>query len=148
MLFLVVTIAGAHGLWLLPSILSLVGGCKPSSEQGNLETRCRWQMAIFSRKFCHDNWGKMGGMLEQLSNFVHFDTWFYNIWDDIMVFIKLTLSILNLIPWGFDQQTINVGIMGIFMNMGMDQHLYIRLYKFHEFLGTNIQNYHLFLVWS
>jgi len=31
-LFLVVTIAGAHGLWLLPSILSLVGGCKPSSE--------------------------------------------------------------------------------------------------------------------
>jgi hypothetical protein len=90
----------------------------------------------------------MGGMLEQLSNFVHFDTWFYNIWDDIMVFIKLTLSILNLIPWGFDQQTINVGIMGIFMNMGMDQHLYIRLYKFHEFLGTNIQNYHLFLVWS
>jgi hypothetical protein len=46
----------------------------------------------------------MGGMLEQLSNFVHFDTWFYNIWDDIMVFIKLTLSILNLIPWGFDQQ--------------------------------------------
>ncbi|CAK9032965.1 Patched domain-containing protein 3 (RND-type protein RNDEu-3) [Durusdinium trenchii] len=32
-LFLVVTIAGAHGLWLLPSILSLVGGSKPAPEQ-------------------------------------------------------------------------------------------------------------------
>jgi len=31
-LFLVVVIAGAHGLWLLPAILSLVGGSKQSSE--------------------------------------------------------------------------------------------------------------------
>lgn len=32
MLFLVVVIAGAHGLWLLPAILSLVGGSKQSLE--------------------------------------------------------------------------------------------------------------------
>jgi len=34
-LFLVVVIAGAHGLWLLPAILSLVGGSKQSSESGS-----------------------------------------------------------------------------------------------------------------
>ncbi len=34
MLFLVVVIAGAHGLWLLPAILSLVGGAKHSTELG------------------------------------------------------------------------------------------------------------------
>ena len=34
MLFLVVVIAGAHGLWLLPAILSLVGGSKHSTELG------------------------------------------------------------------------------------------------------------------
>ena len=33
-LFLVVVIAGAHGLWLLPAILSLVGGSKHSTELG------------------------------------------------------------------------------------------------------------------
>ena len=33
-LFLVVVIAGAHGLWLLPAILSLVGGAKHSTELG------------------------------------------------------------------------------------------------------------------
>ena len=34
-LFLVVVIAGAHGLWLLPAILSLVGGSKHSTETYN-----------------------------------------------------------------------------------------------------------------
>lgn len=31
------TIAGAHGLWLLPSILSLVGGSKQSPETYNAD---------------------------------------------------------------------------------------------------------------
>eukprot|EP00913_Durusdinium_trenchii_P033108 g30998.t1 len=36
-LFLVVVIAGAHGLWLLPTILSLVGGSKATSETYNAD---------------------------------------------------------------------------------------------------------------
>jgi len=36
-LFLVVIIAGAHGLWLLPAILSLVGGSRDPIETGVVE---------------------------------------------------------------------------------------------------------------
>lgn len=43
-LFLVVVIAGAHGLWLLPAILSLVGGSKHSTELGSLRI-CREGMS-------------------------------------------------------------------------------------------------------
>ncbi|CAJ1406774.1 unnamed protein product, partial [Effrenium voratum] len=40
-LFLVVTIAGAHGLWLLPTILSLVGGSKAAPESDYSEKASR-----------------------------------------------------------------------------------------------------------